>query len=100
MTTNLGVVNAHAPVLGPQVVGRQAQDVQVRFVLVLESMAGADLRAAWTAMGSMPSAAYESVNLLRDPDAGKLQVRFAERDVETEHVAASEAPATERAGNR
>jgi len=38
--------------------------------------------------------------LVRKPDAGIPHVRFDERGVETEHGAASEAPATERAGNR
>ena len=36
--------------------------------------------------------------LLREPDAGKLHVRFDEREVETEQGRASEAPAHERAG--
>jgi len=35
-----------------------------------------------------------------EPDAGNLHVRFDEREVETEHDGASEAPADERAGNR
>ncbi len=39
-------------------------------------------------------------NLVREPDAGKPHVRFDEREVETEHGEASEAPADERAGNR
>ena len=39
------------------------------------------------------------MNLLREPDAANPQVRFDERDVETEHGSAIEAPATERAGN-
>ena len=34
------------------------------------------------------------------PDAVNLHVRFDERDVETEHGEAIEAPAAERAGNR
>ncbi len=34
------------------------------------------------------------------PDAGNSHVRFDEREVETEHGKASEAPADERAGNR
>jgi RNA-directed DNA polymerase len=38
--------------------------------------------------------------LVREPDAGNSQVRFDEREVETEHGRASEAPANERAGNR
>ena len=42
----------------------------------------------------------DSVSLLREPDAGNPPVRFDERDVETEHGSASEAPADERAGNR
>jgi len=42
----------------------------------------------------------ENVSLFREPDAGKPPVRFDERDVETEHGLASEAPADERAGNR
>jgi hypothetical protein len=42
----------------------------------------------------------DSVRLLREPDAGNPPVRFDERDVETEHGSASEAPADERAGNR
>jgi hypothetical protein len=33
-------------------------------------------------------------------DAGKLHVRFDERDVETEYGPDNEAPADERAGNR
>ena len=36
--------------------------------------------------------------LLREPDAGKLHVRFDEREVETEQGRAREAPADERAG--
>ncbi|WP_437193285.1 hypothetical protein [Planctomicrobium sp. SH527] len=36
---------------------------------------------------------------LRKPDAGDPHVRFDEREVETEHGKAIEAPATERAGN-
>ncbi len=39
-------------------------------------------------------------NLVREPDAGNPQVRFDEREVETEHGKASEAPTTERVGNR
>jgi len=39
------------------------------------------------------------VSLLREPDAVVPHVRFDERDVETEHGWASEAPADERAGN-
>src|SRR5260370_28645928 len=39
-------------------------------------------------------------SLVRRPGAGKPPARFDERDVETEHGEASEAPATERAGNR
>ena len=42
----------------------------------------------------------DCVSLLREPDAGNPHVRFDEREVETEHGWASEAPATERAGNR
>ena len=38
--------------------------------------------------------------LVREPDAGNPPVRFDEREVETEHGWASEAPANERAGNR
>ena len=41
----------------------------------------------------------DSVSLLREPDAGNPPVRFDERDVETEHGEASEAPADARAGN-
>ncbi len=40
------------------------------------------------------------MNLVRDPDAGNPHVRFDEREVETEHGKASEAPTTERVGNR
>ena len=40
------------------------------------------------------------VSLFREPDAVTPPVRFDERNVETEHGAASEAPAHERAGNR
>ena len=40
------------------------------------------------------------MNLVREPDAGKPHVRFDERDVETEYGRASEAPTTERVGNR
>ena len=42
----------------------------------------------------------ETVMFLREPDALIAPVRFDERDVETEHGRASEAPANERAGNR
>ncbi len=87
------------PVPVPQVVASQAQEAQAGSVLVLESMAGKGLWPAPTEMGPAPPAACERVNLLREPDAGDPQVRFDERDVETEHGAAREAPATERAGN-
>ncbi len=40
------------------------------------------------------------MNLVREPDAGNPHVRFDEREVETEYGIASEAPATERVGNR
>jgi len=40
------------------------------------------------------------MNLLREPDAGNPHVRFDERDVETEQEQDTEAPATERAGNK
>ncbi len=40
------------------------------------------------------------MNLVREPDAGNPHVRFDEREVETEQGKASEAPATERVGNR
>jgi hypothetical protein len=39
-------------------------------------------------------------SFLREPGAGNPHVRFDERDVETEHGEAIEAPADERAGNR
>ena len=42
----------------------------------------------------------ETVNLVREPDAVNPHVRFDEREVETEHGDASEAPASESAGNR
>ena len=51
-------------------------------------------------MGLLPPAANESVNLLREPDAANPHVRFDEREVETEHGEASEAPAHERAGQQ
>ena len=38
-------------------------------------------------------------NSVGEPDAANPPVRFDEREVETEHGKASEAPATERAGN-
>ena len=72
----------------------------VEAVLALESLAGADLRAASTALGPLPPAACESVNLLREADAGDPHVRFDERNLETEHGSAHEAPATERAGKQ
>jgi hypothetical protein len=40
------------------------------------------------------------MNLVREPDAVNPPVRFDEREVETKHGKASEAPADERAGNR
>ena len=40
------------------------------------------------------------MNLLREPDAANPHVRFDEREVETEHGEAIEAPADERAGQR
>ena len=40
------------------------------------------------------------MNLIREPDAGNPPVRFDERRVETEHGVDTQAPATERAGNR
>jgi hypothetical protein len=39
-------------------------------------------------------------NPVREPGAGKPHAGFDEREVETEHGSASEAPANERAGNR
>ena len=42
----------------------------------------------------------DGVSILREPDAADPQVRFDERDVETEHGLARAAPAAERAGNR
>jgi len=51
-------------------------------------------------LGSFPPTACERVNLLREPDAGDPHVRFDERDVETEHGRAIEAPPDERGGNR
>jgi len=42
----------------------------------------------------------DTVSLPREPDAVNPPVRFDERDVETEHGSASEAPANERAGKR
>jgi hypothetical protein len=36
----------------------------------------------------------------REPGAGNPHIQFDERDVETEHGEAIEAPADERAGNR
>jgi hypothetical protein len=42
----------------------------------------------------------DCLSLLREPDAANPHVRFDERDVETEHGPATEAPADERAGNR
>ena len=50
-------------------------------------------------LGLPPPAACESVNLLREPDAANPHVRFDEREVETEHGEAIEAPATERPDN-
>ena len=49
--------------------------------------------------GRTCEAEYE-YSLVRKPGAGKPPARFDERDVETEHGEASEAPATERAGHR
>jgi len=40
------------------------------------------------------------MTLVREPDAGNPPVRFDEREVETEHGVADEAPADERAGDR
>jgi hypothetical protein len=40
------------------------------------------------------------VKSVGEPDAGNLQVRFDEGEVETGHGEAREAPATERVGNR
>ena len=46
-----------------------------------------------------PASVRERVSsLLREPDAGNPHVRFDEREVETEHGRAREAPADERAG--
>ncbi len=42
----------------------------------------------------------QRVKPVGEPCAGKPHARFDEREVETEHGEASEAPATERAGNR
>ncbi len=41
----------------------------------------------------------DCVRLLREPGAANPHARFDERDVETEHGSAREAPADERAGN-
>jgi hypothetical protein len=51
--------------------------------------------------GSVTCNGYgDCVSLLREPDAANPHVRFDERDVETEHGGASEAPPDERVGNR
>jgi hypothetical protein len=50
--------------------------------------------------GAFPCTVCSVVNPVREPDAGNPHVRFDEREVETEHGEASEAPATESAGNR
>ncbi len=42
----------------------------------------------------------EETGLVRKPSAGKPHARFDERDVETEHGEARDAPADEKAGNR
>ena len=42
----------------------------------------------------------QPVKPVGEPDAANPHVRFDEREVETEHGGASEAPADERAGNR
>ena len=57
-----------------------------RPTLVLESLAGEEVWSAPVEMGSLPPAASESVNLLREPDAANPHVRFDEREVETEHI--------------
>ncbi len=41
-----------------------------------------------------------TLNSVGEPDAANPHVRFDEREVETGHGQASEAPADERAGNR
>jgi hypothetical protein len=46
-----------------------------------------------------PMKQHMKYSLVRKPGAGKPPARFDERDVETEHGEAREAPATERAGN-
>jgi hypothetical protein len=71
-----------------------------RPALVLESLAGGEVWSAPVEVGPLAPAARESVNLLREPDAANPQVRFDEREVETEQGKAIEAPATERAGQR
>ena len=45
-------------------------------------------------------ASENMIRLIREPDAGNPDVRFDEREAETEHGQAHEAPAYERAGNR
>ena len=56
---------------------------------------------AWEPAQTSPSSLVgESMNFVREPDAGKPPVRFDEREVETDHGRASEALANERAGNR
>src|SRR5450755_3883922 len=69
--------------------------------------AGPSLRTRWCtgtwgwcvwAPSGIEARARKREILLREPDAGKLHVRFDEREVETEQGRAREAPADERAG--
>ncbi|MFI5380202.1 MAG: hypothetical protein ACHRHE_12965 [Tepidisphaerales bacterium] len=53
-------------------------------VELMAHLAGEEVWSAPVEMGSLPPAASESVNLLREPDAANPHVRFDEREVETE----------------
>src|SRR5947209_1805496 len=64
------------PVSVPQVVDCQTQERPSGWALEMESLAGAEVWPARAEMGLQPLAACESVNLLREPDAGDPHVRF------------------------
>ena len=80
---------------GSQTSGGESRGVPIPSIL--------HLRDAWYRK-SQPSTCEVAhalrKNLVREPDAGNPHVRFDEREVETEHGRDTEAPTTERVGNR
>jgi len=79
---------------------RQAQAARAGNQAILDYRLASGAGSCRTHNSDKQLSVGETVNFLREPDAGNPPVRFDERDVETEHGGAREAPANERAGQR